>query len=32
VRLSEKSAELEANIQAEKFDPDPEPDKCAFAT
>ncbi|ERB55291.1 hypothetical protein N806_29695 [Rhodococcus sp. P27] len=29
-RVTEKFHELEANIQAERFDADPEPSKCAF--
>jgi putative RecB family exonuclease len=29
-RVSQKFAELEANINAGKFDPDPEPSKCRF--
>ncbi|ANU79405.1 Cas4 exonuclease [Mycobacterium phage BuzzBuzz] len=29
-RVAEKFRELEENIAAERFDPDPDPDKCAF--
>lgn len=31
-RVSERFAQLEADLKAEKFEPDPEPSKCAFCS